>query len=86
MCALWAECRAASGAAAAAGPFLFGRFTAADAFFAPVALRFRTYAPGDAQLLPPADAAYCAALVAMPEVQEWIAAADAETFRIAKYE
>jgi len=37
--ALWADALKASG-----GPFLFGAFSAADAFFAPVAMRFATYA------------------------------------------
>ena len=40
MLALWAECRAA---ATDAGPFLFGNVTLADAYFAPVAVRLRTY-------------------------------------------
>ncbi|WP_028621900.1 glutathione S-transferase family protein [Pseudomonas sp. Ant30-3] len=40
MLALWAECRAA---ASESGPFLFGRPTLADAFFAPIAVRLRTY-------------------------------------------
>lgn len=37
---MWCDQLAASG-----GPFLFGRFSAADAFFAPVCARIRTYAP-----------------------------------------
>ena len=44
---LWGECRARH---AANGPFLFGTFTIADAMYAPVVLRFRTYA---VQLNPP---------------------------------
>ena len=40
MLALWAECRAA---ATETGPFLFGGATLADAFFAPIAVRLRTY-------------------------------------------
>jgi glutathione S-transferase len=35
----WADALAESG-----GPFLFGRFCAADAFFAPVVMRLQTYA------------------------------------------
>src|SRR5580704_18292981 len=38
---IWAECRARYGQS---GPFLFGAFGAADAMFAPVIHRFRTYA------------------------------------------
>ncbi|MCK9708779.1 Glutathione S-transferase protein [Pseudomonas syringae pv. aceris] len=37
---LWAECRTA---AAESGPFLFGKLSIADAFFAPVAIRLRSY-------------------------------------------
>ncbi|WP_346394960.1 glutathione S-transferase family protein [Pseudomonas syringae] len=37
---LWAECRTA---AAESGPFLFGKPSIADAFFAPVAIRLRSY-------------------------------------------
>lgn len=69
--ALWAEARAAWGAPSGEGPFLFGAFCAADAMFAPVALRFRTYAIAPAQ---PAAAEYLAALLADPFVQEWVAA------------
>ena len=70
---LWTTCRAAP--AAAGGPFLFGRFGIADAMYAPVALRFRTYAAR----LPDAAAAYRDALLALPAMQEWISAALAET-------
>ncbi len=38
--AIWADCRRRFGAE---GPFLFGRASAADAMYAPVATRFRTY-------------------------------------------
>lgn len=40
--ALWRDCRLQFGPA---GPFLFGGFSAADAMYAPVATRFRTYLP-----------------------------------------
>jgi glutathione S-transferase len=46
----------------------------ADAMFAPVATRFLTYDVS----LDPDCAAYCAALVEIPAMQEWIAAAKAE--------
>lgn len=60
---------------AAGGPFLFGAFSAADAMFAPVAMRFNTYHP------PLADdtLAYCAAVTANPAVAAWIASAKLET-------
>ncbi len=51
------------------GPFLFGAFGAADAYFAPVALRFRTYAlPVSAT-----TQAYCERLLAAPGPAAWIA-------------
>ncbi len=57
------------------GGLLFGTFCAADAFFAPVAFRFRTYGvePGGAA------ANYAQALLAHPYVREWETAALAET-------
>jgi glutathione S-transferase len=67
--ALWGGLLAASG-----GPFLFGEFTAADAMFAPLATRLRTYD------LPVSDtaAAYIEAIYALPAFQAWFAAADIE--------
>jgi len=59
---------------AARGPFLFGSFGAADAMYAPVALRFRTYEVE----LAPAARRYADALLAMPAMREWIAAAERE--------
>ncbi len=57
------------------GPFLAGeRFTAADAFFAPVAFRAQTYAPA---LSEPA-AAYCRSILDRPAMRDWYAAALAE--------
>ena len=57
------------------GGLLFGTFCAADAFFAPVAFRFRTYG-----VEPPGAAGrYMKALLAHPYVQEWERAALAET-------
>ena len=66
---IWTDCLAASG-----GPFLFGGFSIADAFFAPVVTRFRTYAIA----LPAGLAAYSDAVLALPPMQEWVAAARAE--------
>ncbi len=60
------------------GPFLAGAaFTAADAFYAPVALRLQTYG---LTLSPPADA-YAARLLALPAMQDWYSAGLAETWR-----
>ena len=60
---LWGGLLARSG-----GPFLFGAFTAADAMFAPVATRIRTYD------LPVSDmaAGYVEAIYALPAFQDWL--------------
>ncbi len=61
------------------GPFLAGsRFTAADAFFCPVAFRIQTYG---LDLPDPAAAAYVARLLDVPGMRAWYDAALAETFR-----
>lgn len=79
VCEIWELCR---GRYSGDGPFLFGRFSIADAMYAPVVLRFRTYAPQ----LPSVAQAYCATIEGMPEVREWLEAAERETSRIAAYE
>jgi glutathione S-transferase len=67
---IWTECLAAY-----SGPYLFGaRRTLADAMFAPVVTRFLTY---DVKLNKPCIG-YCRTIMAMPEMQEWIAAAKLE--------
>jgi glutathione S-transferase len=67
--AIWRDCLAKSG-----GPFLFGTRTMADAMYAPVVTRFATYdVKLDKQLT-----AYCQAVMQLPEMQEWIAAARLE--------
>jgi glutathione S-transferase len=67
--ALWRDCRSRFGAA---GPMLFGSFSAADAMYAPVACRFRTYLP---DLSPYGDdgtaKAYVDAIFALPAMAEW---------------
>jgi glutathione S-transferase len=60
------------------GPFLFGDWSIADAMYAPVATRFRTYditLPWDAQ-------AYCSTLLDQPEFLEWNKIAEGETWVI----
>lgn len=64
----------------AKGPFLFGPFTAADAMYAPVVLRFRTY---DVQV---SNRAYMEAVLALPAMKEWIAAAEREAESIAQFD
>ena len=63
---LWGDLLSRSG-----GPYLFGAFTAADAMFAPVATRIRTYS------LPVSDVAgaYVEAIYSLPAFQEWLALA-----------
>ena len=67
---------------AARKPFLFGEFGAADAMYAPVVLRFRTYAVE----LAGAAQAYYDAMLALPAMQEWIAAAERETEVIPQFD
>lgn len=64
MLALWAECRAA---ATESGPYLFGRVSLADAFFAPIAVRLRTYQVK----LPDADEAYVETVYQWPAFKAW---------------
>jgi glutathione S-transferase len=67
--AIWREALAASG-----GPFLFGAFTIADAMFAPVTTRFRTYGVAlEAPLR-----AYVDAVAALPAMVAWQRDAEAE--------
>ena len=66
---IWNESLAASG-----GPFLFGKRSMADAMYAPVATRFVTY---DVKL-DPACRGYVDTIMALPEMKEWIAAAQSE--------
>lgn len=77
--ALWGDCRACY---SAGGPFLFGPFTAADCFYAPVVTRFATYGIA----LDPVCEAYAEAVRAWPALIEWCADAAAEPWRIGKYE
>jgi len=69
--ALWSECRLA---AKDSGPFLFGKPSLADAFFAPVAVRLRTY-----RVEVPAEAAtYIETIYQWPAFQAWQKAGLAE--------
>ena len=63
----------------AGGPHLFGAFTNADAMFAPVATRFRTYAVDLAAFGDDGTAsAYADAILAMPAIAAWTDGAEAE--------
>ena len=77
--ALWTDARTRFGAG---GPFLFGRFCAADAMYAPIVSRFETYAIDVSAPV----AAYMQAVIALPAWQEWRRAALRETWVIRKFE
>jgi glutathione S-transferase len=72
---IWRDCRARFDGDR---PFLFGRFTIADAMYAPVATRFTTYAVE----LDPVSAAYVEAIQALPAMREWLEAARREPWVI----
>jgi glutathione S-transferase len=76
---IWNDCRARFGAS---GDMLFGNFTIADAFYAPVVSRFRTYG------VTPSGAAadYMEAVWALPAMQDWVEKARAEPWKIARYD
>lgn len=76
--AIWTECLEKHG-----GPWLFGAEpTVADAMYAPVCTRFRTYSVP----LEPALAAYCETVFAWPLMEEWTAGARAEPDEIVELE
>ncbi len=78
--AIWRTCRTRFGEGN--GDFLFGPFTIADAMYAPIVTRFRTYGIDRER---EADA-YCDAVVALPAMREWAAAARDEPMIIDRYE
>src|ERR1700730_16126710 len=68
--AIWQDCIAKY-----KGPYLFGaKPCAADAMYAPVCARFLTYDVA----IDPVSAQYCRTIMALPQMQEWIAAAKVE--------
>ena len=77
--AIWTSCREKFGKG---GALLFGRFSVADAYFAPVVMRFKTYAVE----LPPAARAYSDAVFALRGVRDWIEGALRETEFVAEDE
>ncbi len=68
---LWSECRNRH---ADRGPFLFGAFSGADAMYAPVVSRFRSYDVA----LPTELQAYADAVWMLPPMSQWLAGAEAE--------
>ncbi|MEO1493983.1 MAG: glutathione S-transferase [Pseudomonadota bacterium] len=77
--AVWAHARAR---ATEDGPFLFGAFSAVDAFFAPVASRIATYGLA----MPDADMEYVAAVLGHPSVRRWRAMGQADGHLQSQYE
>lgn len=76
---IWSDCRERYGKQ---GPFLFGAFSGADAMYAPVVHRFRTYAVK----VGPLAQAYMETMMALPAFKEWTEAGLAETLIIEKFE
>jgi glutathione S-transferase len=76
---IWIDCRERH---EKSGPFLFGAFGGADAMFAPVVHRFRTYAIEVA----PAVRRYMDTMMSLPAFEEWTRAGLAETLVIEKFE
>jgi len=76
---IWSECRARRGTR---GPFLFGAFSGADAMYAPVVHRFRTYLID----VSPVVGAYMETMIALPAFAEWSEAGLAETLIIERIE
>ena len=77
--AAWAQCRAQR---SCDGPFLFGQFSIADAMYAPVVWRFAGYSVP----LGASARAYVDAMLALPAMREWHAAAVAETITLPQFE
>jgi glutathione S-transferase len=77
--ALWTECRERFGGP---GSLLFGRFSVADAFFAPIVMRFHAYAVK----VPRVAQEYCEAVQGLSAVREWSDAARRETEFVAEDE
>jgi glutathione S-transferase len=69
--AIWNDCRREH---ANGGDWLFGRFSIADVFYAPVALRFVTYSIA----APPAAQSYVDAVTGLGSIREWADAAERE--------
>ncbi|UCH75900.1 MAG: glutathione S-transferase family protein [Rhodospirillales bacterium] len=77
--AIWRTCRRRF---AANGPFLFGRFSIADAMYAPVASRFTTYRVPMGSI----EREYAGTVLGLPAMREWAAAAADEPWVIAAEE
>lgn len=72
---IWRHCRRRF---SAIGPFLFGRFSIADAMYAPVVSRFKTYRVEMGSI----EREYAETIDGQPAMREWAAAAAAESWVI----
>lgn len=80
--ALWRNCRRRFGGACGEGDFLMGSFSAIDAFYAPVATRFITYDVS----MEDHTRSYADAVMAHPDMADWINAAQKEPWIIEEFE
>jgi len=76
---IWEDCRTHFGGD---GNLLFGKFTIADAFYAPIVSRFRTYgvSPGGVA------SDYMEAVWDLPAMQDWAVKAHAEKWKVERYD
>jgi len=77
--AIWEECRTNHGAG---GDLLFGGFTIADAFYAPIVSRFLTYGVSPGGIA----GEYMDAVWALPAMQDWAEKARAEEWSVERYD
>jgi glutathione S-transferase len=77
--AIWEGCRTEYGAG---GDLLFGGFTIADAFYAPIVSRFLTFGVSPEGIA----GDYMEAVWALPAMQDWAEKARAEQWTVARYE
>ena len=74
---IWNDCLEVSG-----GPYLYGMFSIADAMYAPVVTRFRSYGVET----DPTCTAYMKTIESLPAMKAWVERANAETHRVPEYE
>jgi glutathione S-transferase len=66
ICQIWKECLSKSN-----GPFLFGEFSIADAMYAPIVLRFKSYGIKVGEI----ESNYMSTILALESLQQWMSAA-----------
>jgi len=76
---IWEDCRTNFGGN---GDHLFGRFTIADAFYAPIVSRFRTYGVSPGGIA----GEYMDAVWVLPAMQDWAEKARAEKWSVERYD